>query len=122
MKTFTDYLTMHLPTKAGFVNVTDQVQEAVQKSGVRDGLCLVNAMHITASVFINDDERGLHHDFGVWLEIRNADFHDFRDTDTTREIYVAESKATGIKRNRRRVLLVRAEVVAVSRLDDIVSD
>ncbi len=68
MPTLTEYLTMHLPTKSGFVNITPQVSAAVKKSGVREGLVLVNTMHITASVFINDDESGLHHDFGVWLE------------------------------------------------------
>lgn len=68
MKSHTAYLTMHLPTTTGFVNITPQVEEAVRTSGVREGLVLVNSMHITASVFINDDERGLHHDFGVWLE------------------------------------------------------
>lgn len=68
MKSITHYLTLNLPTKTGFVNITPQVQEAIQKSGVKDGLVLCNAMHITASVFINDDEAGLHHDFGVWLE------------------------------------------------------
>jgi small nuclear ribonucleoprotein (snRNP)-like protein len=54
-----------------------------------------------------------------WLELRNADLHDFRDTETTREVYVAESRVTGIKRNRRRLLLVRADVVAVARLEDV---
>lgn len=68
MKSHTDYLTMHLPTTAGYVNITPQVEAALAKSGVREGLVLVNSMHITSSVFINDDERGLHHDFGVWLE------------------------------------------------------
>jgi secondary thiamine-phosphate synthase enzyme len=68
MLTHTEYLTMHLPTKAGFLNITPQVAAAIEKSGVREGIVLVNAMHITASVFINDDESGLHHDFGVWLE------------------------------------------------------
>jgi hypothetical protein len=57
-----------------------------------------------------------------YLELRNADLHDLRDTDTTREIYVAEACATGVKRNRKRVLLVRAEVVAVSRLEDVVDE
>jgi small nuclear ribonucleoprotein (snRNP)-like protein len=57
-----------------------------------------------------------------WLELRNADLHDFRDTETTRENYVASARETGIKRNRKRLLLVRAEVVAVSRLDDVVYD
>ncbi len=68
MRTLTEYLTMHLPTKTGFVNITPQVSAAINRSGVREGLVLCNAMHITASVFINDDESGLHHDFGVWLE------------------------------------------------------
>jgi secondary thiamine-phosphate synthase enzyme len=67
MKTHTKHLTMNVPGKMGFVNITPQVADAIRESGV-EGLCLVNSMHITASVFINDDERGLHHDFGVWLE------------------------------------------------------
>ena len=68
MKALTEYLWMNTPTTHAFVNITSQVEELVRKSGVREGLVLVNAMHITASVFINDDERGLHHDFGRWLE------------------------------------------------------
>ena len=68
MKSHTEYLTMNVPTQMDFVNITPQVEAAVKKSGVKEGLVLVNSMHITASVFINDDERGLHHDFGVWLE------------------------------------------------------
>jgi secondary thiamine-phosphate synthase enzyme len=56
------------PTRLAFVNISEKVQAAVTESGVREGLCLVNAMHITASVFINDDERGLHADFARWLE------------------------------------------------------
>jgi hypothetical protein len=57
-----------------------------------------------------------------FLELRNADLHDLRDTDTTRELYVAESRATGVKRNRKRVMVVRSEVVAVSRLEDVVDE
>lgn len=57
-----------------------------------------------------------------YLELRNADLHDLHDTDTTREIYIAESRATGVNRNRKRVLLVRAQVVAVSRLEDVVNE
>jgi hypothetical protein len=57
-----------------------------------------------------------------FLELRNADLHDLRDTDTTRENYVAESVATGVKRNRKRLLLVRSEIVAISRLEDVVED
>lgn len=68
MKTLTEYLTFNLPTKMGFLNITNDVYDVVKKSGIKEGLVLVNAMHITASVFINDDESGLHHDFGVWLE------------------------------------------------------
>jgi len=68
MKTITEYLTFNIPSRRGFVNITSQVEKIVQKSGIIDGLCLVNAMHITASVFINDDESGLHHDYEIWLE------------------------------------------------------
>ncbi len=68
MKSHTEYLTFNLPSKMAFLNITPQVQEAIRKSGVREGIVLVNSMHITSSIFINDDERGLHRDFGVWLE------------------------------------------------------
>jgi secondary thiamine-phosphate synthase enzyme len=68
MKSLTEYLTFHLPDRVGFVNITPQVEDAVRRSGVTEGLVLCNAMHITASVFINDDERGLHEDYKKWLE------------------------------------------------------
>ncbi|MBX7136894.1 MAG: secondary thiamine-phosphate synthase enzyme YjbQ [Oligoflexia bacterium] len=68
MKAHTKYLTLNLPHRIGFVNITSEVEQAVEESGVQEGLCLVNPMHITASVFINDDERGLHHDYQQWLE------------------------------------------------------
>ena len=68
MKSYTEYLTFHIPSKMAFRNITPEVAAAVKKSGVKEGLVLVNTMHITASVFINDDEQGLHHDFGRWLE------------------------------------------------------
>jgi secondary thiamine-phosphate synthase enzyme len=68
MKAHTEYLTLHLPERVGFVNLTSRVEEILRKSGIKEGLCLVNAMHITASVFINDDESGLHRDFASWLE------------------------------------------------------
>lgn len=64
----TEYIVIECPNKMGFVNLTSEVRKYVRKSGVQEGLCLVNAMHITASVFINDAESGLLHDFGVWLE------------------------------------------------------
>jgi secondary thiamine-phosphate synthase enzyme len=59
---------MHIPERMGFENITPKVREAIAKSGVKQGMVLVNAMHITASVFINDDESGLHHDYKIWLE------------------------------------------------------
>ena len=68
MKSFTEHLTFTIPARMDFVNITPQVAEVVRKSGVQEGLCLVNAMHITASVFINDDEPGLHQDYKKWLE------------------------------------------------------
>src|SRR5438067_816812 len=68
MKSHTEYLTLNIPSKMAFENITPQVESAVRKSGVQEGLVLVNTMRITSSVFINDDEHGLHHDFGVWLE------------------------------------------------------
>jgi len=68
MKSHTEYLALEIPERRAFVNITREVEEAVRESGVREGLCLVNAMHITASVFINDDEPGLHEDYKRWLE------------------------------------------------------
>jgi thiamine phosphate synthase YjbQ (UPF0047 family) len=67
MKSFRRELWFETPTRMAFVNITPQVEEALRESAVREGLCLVNAMHITASVFINDDERGLHDDYARWL-------------------------------------------------------
>ncbi len=68
MKTYTDYLYFNTGKRQEFINITDQVEGVLRKSGIKEGLCLVNAMHITSSVFINDDESGLHKDFSVWLE------------------------------------------------------
>jgi secondary thiamine-phosphate synthase enzyme len=68
MKAHTKYLTFNVPERMAFINITQQVEAEVAQSGVQDGLCLVNAMHITASVFINDDESGLHRDYKNWLE------------------------------------------------------
>lgn len=68
MKTYKEYLKIHTKNRHEFVNITEKVREAVKKSGVEEGLVLVNAMHITASVFINDNESGLLHDFEKWLE------------------------------------------------------
>jgi secondary thiamine-phosphate synthase enzyme len=68
MKSLTEHLSFNVPARMAFLNITPQVEELVTRSGIREGLCLVNAMHITASVFINDDETGLHEDYAVWLE------------------------------------------------------
>ena len=68
MKSLTEYLTFKTRSKKEFVNITSDIEELVQKSSIKEGICLVNAMHITASVFINDNESGLHHDYDKWLE------------------------------------------------------
>jgi secondary thiamine-phosphate synthase enzyme len=68
MKSLTEYLRFNIPARMAFKNITPEVAAAVKRSGVQEGLCLVNAMHITASVFINDDESGLHEDYKNWLE------------------------------------------------------
>ena len=68
MKSLTEYLTFKTKSRRDFVNITPDVEKLVVKSGIKEGLCLVNAMHITASVFINDNESGLHHDYEKWLE------------------------------------------------------
>ena len=68
MKSHREEIPMEVADRRGFVNITPQVEAALARSGIREGLCLVNALHITASVFINDDESGLHHDYEKWLE------------------------------------------------------
>ncbi|MDC0202101.1 secondary thiamine-phosphate synthase enzyme YjbQ [Candidatus Nitrosopelagicus sp.] len=68
MKSLTEYLTFKTKTRRAFVNITPDIEKLVTKSDVKEGLCLVNAMHITASVFINDNESGLHYDYEKWLE------------------------------------------------------
>ena len=84
MKSLTEHLWFNTKRKMEFVNITPQVEELVAKSGVKEGLCLVNAMHITASVFINDDEGGLHHDYEQWLEklAPHAPASQYRHNDT----------------------------------------
>ena len=84
MKTFRRELWMQLPERRGFVNITTDVEAALRESGIREGLILVNAMHISASVFINDDESGLHHDYEVWLEklAPHAPVKQYRHNDT----------------------------------------
>jgi secondary thiamine-phosphate synthase enzyme len=69
MKSFRKELVFNVPTRRAFINITADIERCLSESGVREGLCLVNAMHITASVFINDDESGLHQDYEKWLEV-----------------------------------------------------
>jgi secondary thiamine-phosphate synthase enzyme len=68
MKSYHQELWFEVPTRRAFINITPEVEKCLAESGISEGLCLVNAMHITASVFINDDEAGLHHDYELWLE------------------------------------------------------
>ena len=84
MKSFRKELWFEVPGRRGFVNVTRQIEACVRESGVREGLVLVNAMHITASVFVNDDESGLHQDFEKWLEhlAPHAPVKQYRHNDT----------------------------------------
>ncbi len=84
MKSYRKELWFNLPTRVGFVNLTPDVEQCVVESSVQEGLVLVNAMHITASVFINDDERGLHHDYQAWLEklAPHAPVNQYRHNDT----------------------------------------
>lgn len=84
MKSFRKEIWMNVPTRRAFVNITPQVEAALRESGIREGLLLVNAMHISASVFVNDDEAGLHHDFEVFLEklAPHAPVSQYRHNDT----------------------------------------
>lgn len=84
MKSFRKELNFEVPARRAFINITDQVQEAIDESGIQEGLVLVNPMHITSSVFINDDERGLHHDYEVFLEklVPHAPVSQYRHNDT----------------------------------------
>jgi len=84
MKHFRRELWLEVPERMGFVNITPEVEAAIEESGIREGLVLVNALHITASVFINDDERGLHHDYRQWLErlAPHAPIDQYRHNDT----------------------------------------
>jgi len=68
MKSYRKELWFHVPTRRAFINITSQIEAGLRESEIREGLCLVNAMHITASVFVNDDEAGLHRDYERWLE------------------------------------------------------
>ena len=111
MKSHTQYFWFNTKNRQEFINITSQVDEAVAKSGVKEGLCLVNAMHITSAIFINDDESGLHHDFGVWLE-KLAPF----GKDKYRHNLTGEDNADA---HLKRIIMGREAVVAITggRLD-----
>ncbi len=96
MRSYREELWFNTPTRVAFVRITDQVAAAVRKSGVREGLCLVNAMHITASVFVNDNESGLWHDFERWLEklAPHAPISQYRHNDTGEDNADAHLKRT----------------------------
>jgi secondary thiamine-phosphate synthase enzyme len=84
MKSYRKELTLNVLTRRAFINITPQVEDCLRESGITEGLCLVNPMHITASVFINDDERGLHHDYEVFLEklVPHEPIRQYRHNDT----------------------------------------
>ena len=107
MKSFRKELTFSIPSRRGFVNITREVEEALRESGIKEGLCLVNPMHITASVFINDNESGLHHDYDKWLErlAPHEPVNQYRHNDTGEDNADAHMK---------RQLMGREVVVAVT--------
>jgi secondary thiamine-phosphate synthase enzyme len=106
MKTYTQELTFNTQKRYDFINITEQVETALSKSGIKEGLCLVNPMHITASVFINDDESGLHQDFLIWLE-KLAPF----DKDKYQHNLTGEDNADA---HLKRTIMGREVVVAVT--------
>ena len=107
MKSFREIIKVNHPQRFGFINLTPQVEKAVAKSKIQEGLCLVNSMHISSSVFINDDERGLHHDFQVFLEklVPHAPIEQYRHNDTGEDNADAHIK---------RQIMGREVVVAIS--------
>lgn len=107
MKSHRKELWFNTPQRLAFINITPQVEEALRESGIREGLCLVNAMHISASVFINDDEHGLHHDFARFLEklVPHEPVSQYRHNDTGEDNADAHIK---------RQLMGREVVVAVT--------
>jgi secondary thiamine-phosphate synthase enzyme len=112
MKSYRKELWFNVPSRRAFIHITPQVQECLRESGIQEGLCLVNAMHITASVFINDDEYGLHQDYEKWLEglAPHAPIRKYRHNDTGEDNADAHMK---------RQIMGREVVVAITngRLD-----
>lgn len=107
MKSYRKELWFNIPSRRGFINITPQVEEVLRESGIKEGLLLCNAMHITASVFINDDESGLHHDYDKWLErlAPHEPVNQYRHNDTGEDNADAHMK---------RQLMGREVVVAVT--------
>jgi secondary thiamine-phosphate synthase enzyme len=113
MKSHRATVTFHLPERTGFVNITPDVEEALAESGIQEGLCLVNAMHITASVFINDDEPGLHADYRRWLE-QLAPFNPGTDPARGGYLHNRSGEDNGDAHHKRQIM-GREVVVAVTR-------
>lgn len=110
MKSLTEYLTLNTKTTIAFVNITPEIRKLIKKSQIKEGLCLVNAMHITASVFINDNESGLHHDFEKWLEdlAPHSPIEQYRHNDTGEDNADAHLK---------RQIMGREVVIAITKGD-----
>jgi secondary thiamine-phosphate synthase enzyme len=113
MKSHRATVTLHLPERTGFINITPDVEEALMDSGIQEGMCLVNAMHITASVFINDDEPGLRADYLRWLE-RLAPFNPGTDPAHGGYLHNRSGEDNGDAHHKRQVM-GREVVVAVTR-------
>ncbi len=112
MKSHRKIITLRVPARAGFVNITETVRDAVRESGVREGLCLVNSMHITSSVFINDEESGLKQDYLRWLE-RVAPFNEGSDPNKGGYRHNATGEDNGDAHLKRQVM-GREVVVAIT--------
>ena len=112
MKSHRTVLTLHLPDRTGFVNITDEVAAAVRASGVREGMCLVNSMHITSSVFINDEEAGLKQDYLRWLE-KLAPYHAGSDPKTGGYLHNRTGEDNGDAHHKRQIM-GREVVVAIT--------
>ena len=107
MKSKTEYLTFNTNKRCEFINITTNVRKIVEDSKIKDGICLVNAMHITASVFVNDNESGLHEDFDIWLE----KLAPHSPTDQYKHNETGEDNADG---HLKRQLMGREVVVAIT--------
>ncbi|WLT31823.1 secondary thiamine-phosphate synthase enzyme YjbQ [Geothrix sp. PMB-07] len=117
MKSHRKVLTLHVPARSGFVNITEEVARAVHESGVKEGLCLVNSMHITSSIFINDEESGLKQDYLRWLE-RLAPFNEGSDPAQGGYLHNRTGEDNGDAHHKRQIM-GREVVVAITngRLD-----